>query len=145
VGDLKVLTGREASIFACLADTVVAPEPLLPPVRDTDAVSFFDDWLTRVPKLNRRGMRALLWAAELAPLATGPGARLRRLDPARRASWLRAVEHARVAQLRMLAKLMTSAAQLAYYGNDAVLGMLGYDAEANLQRGRRLREEEGRP
>ena len=39
---LESLTPREASIFACVCDTVVAPEPVLPPVRDTDAVAFFD-------------------------------------------------------------------------------------------------------
>ena len=48
-------------------------------------------------------------------------------------------------QLRLLAKLMVSASQLAYYGNDAVLGQLGYDAQANLERGQRLRAAEGRP
>jgi len=38
-----------------------------------------------------------------------------------------------------------SVAQLAYYGDDAVMLRLGYDAEANLQRGRELRAKEGRP
>jgi hypothetical protein len=45
----------------------------------------------------------------------------------------------------MLMKLMESAAQLSYYGDDGVLGRLGYDADANLARGRRLRAAEGRP
>jgi hypothetical protein len=142
---LRVLSGREASIFACLTDTVVAPEPLLPAVRETDAVRFFDEWLALLPAPNRAGMRALLWAAELSPLAAGFGTRLRRLDAPRRLEWLRRVEHARVTQLRLLLKLIVSTAQLSYYGNDAVLGRLGYDAEANLERGRRLRAEEGRP
>jgi hypothetical protein len=145
MGDLRVLSGREASIFACFTDTVVAPEPLLPAVRDTDAVTFFDEWLSLLPPLNRHGLRALLWMAELAPLATGFGARLRRLDRAQRADWLQKTERAPVTQVRLLAKLVTSAAQLSYYGNDAVLGQLGYDAEANLERGRRLRAAEGRP
>jgi hypothetical protein len=145
MAELRVLSGREASIFACLTDTVVAPEPALPPVRETDAVRFFDEWLTLLPKPNRAGMRALLWAAELAPLASGFGRRLRRLEPARRLDWLRAVEHASFTQLRLVAKLMTSASQLSYYGDDTVLGRLGYDAQANLERGRRLREAEGRP
>ena len=142
---LAALSPREASIFACLADTVVAPEPALPPVRETDAVRFFDEWLGLIPALNRRGMRALLWACELGPLLTGAGGRLRRLDRERRTEWLRSVEHSRVAQLKMVLKLMTSAAQLAYYGNDGVSKRLGYDAQANLERGRRLRAEEGRP
>ena len=145
MAELRVLSGREASIFACLTDTVVAPEPVLPPVRETDAVAFFDDWLGLLPGPNRAGMRALLWAAELSPLATGHGARLRQLDRARRTQWLRGVERAPVTQLRLLAKLIVSAAQLSYYGDDAVLGQLGYDPGANLERGRQLRLAEGRP
>jgi hypothetical protein len=143
--ELRVLSGREASIFACLTDTVVGPEPVLPPVRDTDAVRFFDEWLALLPKPNRAGMRGLLWAAELAPLASGFGSRLRRLDRPRRAEWLQGIEHAPWTQLRLVAKLIVSAAQLSYYGNDAVLAQLGYDAQANLERGRQLRAAEGRP
>ena len=145
MAELRVLSGREASIFACLTDTVVAPEPALPPVRETDAVRFFDEWLALLPAPNRAGMRALLWAAELAPLAAGFGGRLRRLERSRRTEWLRGVEHAPLTQLSLLAKLMVSAAQLSYYGSDAVLGIVGYDARANLERGRRLRAAEGRP
>ena len=145
MAEFRVLSPREASIFACLTDTVVAPEPVLPAVRDTDAVRFFDDWLALLPRFNRAGMRALLLAAELAPLATGSRARLRRLDRAARTRWLRGVEHASLTQLRLLAKLIVSAAQLSYYGSDPVLGRLGYDADANLERGRRLRAAEGRP
>jgi len=142
---LRVLSGREASIFACLADTVVAPGDGLPAIRDTDAVSFFDEWLALLPKPNRAGMRALLWAAELGPLTAGYGRRLRRLDRARRSDFLRAVEHASPTQLRLVAKAIVGAAQLSYYGDDVVLGRLGYDAAANLERGRRLRAAEGRP
>ena len=143
--ELRVLSGREASIFACLTDTVVAPGAVLPAVRDTDAVRFFDEWLGLLPQANRAGMRTLLFAAELAPLAAGFRGRLRRLDPQRRVEWLRGVEHSPLTRVRLLTKLVTSTAQLSYYGNDAVLGQLGYDAEANLQRGRRLRAAEGRP
>ena len=142
---LQVMSGREASIFACVTDTVVAPEPALPPVRETDAVAFFDDWLTRLPTLNRIALRGLLWTAEIAPLISGFGARLRSLDRSRRQKWLRSAEHAPATQLRMIVKLLVSVAQLAYYGDDAVMLRLGYDAEANLQRGRELRAKEGRP
>ena len=83
--------------------------------------------------------------AEIAPLISGFGARLRSLDRSRRQKWLRRVEHAPAAQLRMIVKLLVSVAQLAYYGDDAVMLRLGYDAEANLQRGRELRAKEGRP
>jgi hypothetical protein len=55
---VKALTPREASIFACFTDAVVAPEPVLPPVRETDAVAFFDDWMSRSLRVNRLGMRA---------------------------------------------------------------------------------------
>jgi hypothetical protein len=142
---VRALTLREASIFACVTDTVVAPEPALPPVRETDAVAFFDDWMARSPALNRIGLRALLYVMELSPLATGAGARLRRLDRAARSRWLGAIENSPSARLRMVAKLVKGFAQLAYYGDDRVLGICGYDADANLRRGRELRLREGRP
>jgi hypothetical protein len=141
---LRTISGREASIFACFTDAVVAPEPVLPPVRQTDAVAFFDRWLGLLPRANRTGMRVLLWAAELAPLATH-GRRLRRLDRDRRTAWVQSIEDSGNGHVRMLMKLMESAAQLSYYGSDPILGRLGYDAEANLRRGRRLRAAEGRP
>jgi hypothetical protein len=142
---VKVLTPREASIFACVCDAVVAPEPLLPPVRDTDAVAFFDDWMARSPALNRVGMRALLYALELSPLALRQRARLRRLDRAARTRWLHAVERAPNPQVRLVVKLVKGAAQLSYYGDDRVLARCGYDADANVSRGRALRIAEGRP
>ena len=141
---LRTISGREASIFACFTDAVVAPEPILPPVRQTDAVAFFDRWLGLLPRANRVGLRALLLVAELAPLATH-GGRLRRLDRARRLEWVQSVERSGNGHVRLLMKLMEGAAQLSYYGDDAVLGRLGYDADANLERGRRLRAAEGRP
>ena len=142
---LRALSPREASIFACVCDAVVSPEPKLPPVRETDAVAFFDDWMARSPAPNRIGMRALLYVLELSPLVTGGHARLRRLGAAERAAWLSAVERAPSPQLRLVTKLVRSAAQLAYYGDDRVLALCGYDAEANLRRGRELRIAEGRP
>jgi len=142
---LAVLNPREASIFACLADTVVAPEPVLPPVRETDAVAFFDRWMARSPRPNRVGVRALLYALELAPRWLGFGARMRQLDSQRRAEYLAAIERNRVPQLRQLAKLMQGLGQLAYYGDDRVMMRLGYDADANVARGRALRAREGRP
>jgi hypothetical protein len=145
VSELLALTPREASIFACVTDALVAPEPALPAVRDTDAVAFFDDWMARSPALNRIALRALLYVLELSPLATGGGARLRRLDSRARADWLRAIEHTPSAQLRNLYKIAKGMAHLAYYGDDRVLLMCGYDAEANLRRGRELRVREGRP
>jgi hypothetical protein len=142
---VKALTPREASIFACFTDAVVAPEPMLPPVRDTDAVEFFDDWMAQSPRLNRAGMRALLYALELSPLATGARKRLRRLDRDGRVCWLAAVEHAPRAELRLIFKLMKGAAQFSYWGDDRLMLKVGYDADANVRRGRELRLREGRP
>jgi hypothetical protein len=142
---LSAITPREASIFACVTDAVVAPEPVLPPVRHTDAVAFFDDWMACSPRLNRLGMRALLYVLELSPLVTGFGARLRRLDRDARTRWLDAIERAPRAEVKLVAKLVKGAAQLSYYGDDAVLLRMGYDPEANLARGRELRLREGRP
>ena len=142
---MKALTRREASIFACFTDVVVAPEPALPPVRETDAVEFFDDWMARSPRLNRTGMRALLYALELSPLATGSRKRLRRLDREGRVRWLAAVEHAPRPELRLLFKLMKGAAQFSYWGDDRLMLHVGYDADANVRRGRELRAREGRP
>jgi hypothetical protein len=142
---LAVLSPREASIFACLADAVVAPEPVLPPVRETDAVEFFDRWMARSPRLNRIGFRSLLYALEVAPRFLGFGARMRRLSPERRAEFLRGIERNRIPQLRQLAKLMQGFGQLAYYGDDRVMLRIGYDAEANVARARAARERDGRP
>ena len=142
---LRCLTPREASIFACLVDTVVAPEPFLPPVAQTDCALFFDRWMAASPALNARGMRALLLALELMPFALGYGARFRRMRVDERARFLASIERNHNAQVRQLVKVMKGAAFLAYYGDDAVMRQIGYDAEANLQRARALRELEGRP
>ena len=142
---MKALTPREASIFACFTDTVVAPEPLLPAVRETDAVAFFDDWMSRSPRLNRVGMRALLYVLELSPFLTGSRARLRQLDRPARSRWVIAIEHARRPQLKFVYKLLKGAAQLSYWGDDRLMREVGYDADANVLRGRELRAREGRP
>lgn len=141
---LEWLTAREASIFACMADTVVAPEPVFPPVSQTDAVAFYDRWMGRSPKLNRIGFRALLYVVEVAPLAMGFGARMRRLPPEERARYLADVDHSPLPQLRQLAKLVKGFAVLSYYGDDQILRRVGYDPDANVRRGRELRQKEGR-
>jgi hypothetical protein len=142
---LAALTPREASIFACWCDTVVAPGNGLPPVAQTDAVAFFDFWLERSPRLNRAGLRALLYAAELAPRLLRFGGRLRTLPESDRARALDAIEHARAPQLRTLAKLLKGIAILSYYGDDGVMGRLGYDADERVRTGRELRLAEARP
>ena len=145
MAQLAVLSPREASIFACLADTVVAPEPLLPPVRDTDAVAFFDRWMGRVPRVNRIALRTLLYAFETGPRLLGFGARMRSLTPERRAEYLRAIEQNPLPQLRQLGKMMQGLGQLAYYGDDQVMLRIGYDAETNVARAHAVRERDGRP
>ena len=142
---LAVLTPREASIFACVCDTVVAPEPALPPVRETDAVAFLDNWLAHAPRLNRIALRSLLYAAEFAPRALGLRGRLRRLDEDGRARALAAAEGARSSQTRQLVKLVKGIAFLSYYADDGVMLQLGYDADANVRRARELRAREARP
>jgi hypothetical protein len=142
---LEAIGPREASIFACVCDTVVAPEPVLPPVHATDAAFFLDRWMARAPRLNRIGLRVLLHVIELSPLALGFGRRLRRLEPGERARWLAALDAREAPPLRQLARLVKGMAFLAYYGDDAVMRRLGYDADANVRRARDLRIREGRP
>jgi hypothetical protein len=142
---MNALSPREASIFACLCDTVVEPGGGLPPIKRTDAVEFFDFWLDRSPTLNRIGLKALLYATELAPRLLGFRARLRELPDAERARALEQIEHARSPHVRQLAKLLKGLAFLSYYGDDGVMRRLGYDAGERVATGRRLRAAEGRP
>jgi hypothetical protein len=136
---MTALSAREADIFRCVADTVVAPKAR--PVSETDAVAFFDDWLAHAPALNRIGVRALLYALERAPLAAGRRDRLRRLPAADRAAVLRRL---RSTPLAGALEALQSIVQLAYYGDDAVMRSLGYDAGGVIARCRALRAEEGR-
>ena len=139
----EALSPREASIFACVCDTVVAPQPALPPVRETDAVEFLDRLLAASPRLNRAALRGLLYAAELAPRILGLGRRLRQLPEAERAGALRKLE--RSPRLRELVRLVEGVAFLAYYGDDAIMRRLGYDADERVGRARELRAKEARP
>ena len=142
---LEALTPREASIFACVCDAVVAPRPPLPAVSETDAASFFDWWLVRSPRAHRAALRVLLYAAELAPRALGFGHRLRDLPPAERARAVAALEGARRPAVHRLVKLLRSIAFLAYYGDERVMALVGYDAGAKVARSHALRRGEGRP
>ena len=139
------MTNREASIFACFADIVVSPEPFLPPVRDTDAVAFFAKWLDLAPKLNAAGLRAAVAALEMGPLALGYRRRLRKLPRAQRVDYLLALERHRAPPVRQAVKALKGIAFLCYYGDDAIMKRLGYDADANVARARALRIAEGRP
>jgi hypothetical protein len=90
-------------------------------------------------------MRALLHVIELMPVLMGYGARLRRLGVSERVRWLEAVERNASPRVRQLTKLVKGAAFLSYYGDDAIMRRLGYDAGANVARGRALRARDGRP
>src|SRR5436190_7086231 len=108
--ELVCLAPREASIFACLVDTVAAPEPLLPAVAQTDCAFAFDRWMAAAPAINARGMRALLLALELMPLAMGYGKRFRRLHAAERRRFLHTVEHSSNRHVKQLVKALKGAA-----------------------------------
>jgi hypothetical protein len=143
--DLVCLAPREASIFACLVDTVAAPEPLLPPVARTDCAFAFDRWMAAGPTVNALSLRVVLLTLELMPLAMGYGRRFRRLPVAERARFVKAIEGSSNRHVRQLTKVLKGAAFLAYYGDDNVMRRVGYDAEANLERARAIRRRDGRP
>ena len=130
---MTVLSGREASIFACLCDTVVSPAPPFPAVANTDAVEAFDRYLAHSSWLNRLGLRVVVHAAELAPRVLGQRARLRRLEPHQRGEALRAAEASRA---KPLVDAVEFLARLSYFGDDGVMRQLGYDADANVRRAR---------
>lgn len=135
------LTPREASMFACVADTAVAPGGTLPPLRETDAVAAFGTMLATAPRANRALLRALLYAVEAAPLLLGYGARLRRLEPGARTAALERLEAGRAGSA---VRSLTVLAKLAYYGDDRVSRARGYDPDGVVARGRALREAEVR-
>ena len=139
---LHAIGGREASMFACLTDAVVAPVPPRPPVCETDAAFAFDAQLAAAPALNRLGLRAALHVVELAPLLVGAGHRLRRLAPAERAAAIDRLDANPV--MAPLLKVMRSLSHLTYYGDLRVMGLLGYDPGRVVARASALRAQEGR-
>jgi len=135
------VSARERDVFACLADTVVAPAPPLPPVRRTDALAFLDRYLAASPARNRHGLRAALIALDAGPRAFGFGARLRVLPREQRVAYLDRLE---ATHARPLVYALRALAQLAYYGDREAALTIGYDADANVARGRGLRSAERR-
>jgi hypothetical protein len=132
---------REANIFACLVETIVAPGGRLPPLARTDAMEFLDGYLAASPRLNRLGVRALLHALEVGPRALGYGARLRRLPAKRRLAFLDGVAQSPAGPALQGVEVM---AKMAYYGDDGVMRSLDYDPDAVAARGREIRVAEGR-
>ena len=139
------MTGREAAIFTIFADTVIAPEPALPPVQATDAAAALRSWLDLAPRLNATALRAAVHALDVAPFALGFRRTLRKLSPEDRARCLRKLETSSQAPVRQAVKALKGIAFLTYYGDDDIMRTLGYDADANVARGRALRAAEGRP
>jgi hypothetical protein len=117
-----VVTPREASIFACLADTVLAPRPPLPPVHETDTLSGFEAWMASGPGVNRLAVRAALLALEAGTRLTD-GRRWRTLAPADRLAVLRRVERAGG---RCAVEALRAVAAMSYYGDPEVSAVLGY-------------------
>lgn len=144
-GGLRAITRREASIFACAADTLLAPEPGLPAIHETTAVAAFDHWLACSPALNRRAIRAALYLLELAPRLSGRGGRFRQLDRVARREFLAPVGKRRPIWLVALTDTLRMLAAAVYYGDDEIAIGLGYDADARVRRGRELRASERRP
>jgi hypothetical protein len=120
---MQILSAREASIFACVVDTLLAPAPPLPPVHHTDAVAAFDRWLALAPATNRGALRGVLLALELAPRLTRHRTRWRRLPPADRLGVLRALERRGA---RPLVEALRAVAAISYYGDAGVSALLGY-------------------
>jgi hypothetical protein len=122
---VTVLSPREASIFACVADTLLAPAPPLPPILATDAVPAFDAWLARAPRINRMGLRAVLLVLEIAPRLTRARVRWRRLAPPQRLAVLERLAQRGPAG-RALVEALRAAAAVSYYGDARVSALLGY-------------------
>jgi hypothetical protein len=121
---VTVLSPREASIFACVADTLLAPAPPLPPVHATDAVRAFDAWLAQAPAINRMALRAVLLGLELAPRLTRARTRWRRLAPTDRLAVLDRAAHHPAG--RALVEALRATAAVSYYGDAHVSALLGY-------------------
>jgi hypothetical protein len=141
----KALRPREAAVFASLTEIYCRPGQALPPVAATDAVTFIDEFGARSRALNRIGFRVILWLVELAPLVRGYGATFTRLAADRQAQFVRALDRSRLQLLQVGFRLLKTLAVMSYYGDPGVLRAIGYDAEANVARGRALRRAEGRP
>ena len=139
---LRVITAREARLFACLTDVVVAPAAGLPAVADTDAVWAFDNNLAAAPAINRIGLRAMLLAVDLAPLVLCRGGRLHTLAPEARTGVVAGLDRHRVAGPML--KALRGMAHLCYYGDERVMAILGYRPRAIVERGAALRAQEGR-
>jgi choline dehydrogenase-like flavoprotein len=134
-----VISPREASILAALADAAAAPEPPLPPVGATDAAAAFDSWLAAAPPRNRVVLRLALLALE-----RGSGwRRFRARDRAGRLRALRRLQRSRLPLVPQLAEALRAAAILSYHGDARVMAAVGYDAAARVREVRAARTATG--
>ena len=105
---MKALTPREASIFACLADTVVAPEPRAAAGARDRRRGFFDRWLARAPRAepDRAAGAALRARARAAARWASARGCARSPRPSARAAASSASSSTARPQVRQLAKLL---------------------------------------
>jgi hypothetical protein len=115
--------GERRAVERLLAAAVPAGDGL-PPVERTDALAAFDDWLQAAPGPNRAALRLLLRVSA-------------RGDVARR---IESGKGVRGGGAQLLARI----AAHCYYGDEAVMRALGYDAREVAARGLALRRAEGR-
>ena len=102
----------------------------------TDALGFMDDLLAVSTPLNRIGFRAILRLIDVTPLVRGYGATFTRLQSPDRTRVIQGMDKSRWFLVRTAARLLKTIAVMAYYGDARLLTALGYDAEANVTRGR---------
>lgn len=124
---MNVLSPREATVFASVVDAAVRPSGDLPPVGQTDAVTAFDAMLRASPRTNRAALRALLHLVDVWPWLRGERVRLHRLQADARLRWLERTDGA-------LVELLLRIAAHCYYGDEAVMRRLGYDATVRRRR-----------
>lgn len=140
----KGLNRRDAAIFAAIVDVYCEPDPVFPPVSNTDSLTFIDGLARGSPRLNRVAFRALLRLVQLAPLPRYR-ARFTALERDSRARFVRGLDKSRWLLPRITSRLLKTLAIMSYYGDEGVLRAAGYDPAANVARARALRRQEGRP
>ena len=118
------MTRGERRVVERIIDAAVAAGDPLPAPRDTDAVAAFDRWLRAAPAPNRLAIRALLRVVGTDDLE-------HRIE---RGKGLRGGG----------AQFLARIAAHCYYGDEAVMRALGYDAGEVAARGLALRRAEGR-
>lgn len=118
------MTRAERRAVERLVEAAVRPDGELPAVERTDAVDAFAAWLSAAPRRNRVAMRALLRTVARGDVS----------------GHLESGRGVRGGGVQFLARI----AAHCYYGDEAVMRALGYDARAVSGRGLALRRAESR-